>query len=105
MEYRIKVDTFDMGELKERALKPLEEAAEVFGAWQLYKEWSDVSQVDSDDETRKLNVAYALNMANLADEIADCIQACCNLANTYGIDLQEAMDRCNYRNWKRGRYD
>lgn len=105
MEYWLKVDTFDMGEPKERALKPLEEAAEVFGAWQLYEEWSGVSQFGSDVETRKLNMVDAMNMANLADEIADCIQACCNLANTYGIDLQDAMDRCRCRNWKRGRYD
>lgn len=71
---------------KEQALKALEEAAEVFGAWQRYgaDDWKDV----------------------LLDEIADCIQACCNLAASLGVtDMTTHLARCEERNRKRGRYD
>lgn len=78
--YIISITTFRMGTDKEAALKPLEEAAEVYGAWQDYE-------------------------TTLADEIADTIQACCNLAKRYGIDLQAAMRRCQERNRERGRYE
>lgn len=78
-------------EPKAQALKPLEEAAEVFGAWQVY---------DSDDRT---NVGY--NGSVLLDEIADCIQACANLAAMVGVsDLTEYMESCEERNRERGRY-
>lgn len=71
---------------KAQALKPLEEAAEVFGAWQRYgaDDWKDV----------------------LLDEIADTITACCNLAASLGVtDLTPYLARCEERNRKRGRYD
>lgn len=42
--------------------------------------------------------------ANLADELADCVTACCNLADRYGLDLQAALDRVERRNVERGRY-
>ena len=78
-------------EPKAQALKPLEEAAEVFGAWQVY---------DSDDRT---NEGY--NAHILLDEIADCIQACANLAAMVGVsDLTPYMERCEERNRERGRY-
>ena len=40
----------------------------------------------------------------LDDEIADCIQECCNIADRYDIDLQAAMNRCEKRNHERERY-
>lgn len=70
---------------KEQALKALEEAAEVFGAWQRYgaDDWKDV----------------------LLDEIADTIQACCNLAASLGVtDMTPHLARCEERNLRRGRY-
>lgn len=77
---------------KAQALKPLEEAAEVFGAWQVY---------DSDDMT---HVGY--NASVLLDEIADTVQACCNLASALGVtDLTPYLARCEERNRERGRYD
>ena len=85
--YILSITTFHMGTDKEAALKPLEEAAEVYGAWQDFQTFFMVSRT------------------NLADEIADTIQACCNLAKRYGIDLQAAMKRCQERNRERGRYD
>ena len=70
---------------KAQALKPLEEA-EVFGAWQRYgaDDWKDV----------------------LVDEIADTVQACCNLASALGVtDLTPYLARCEERNRERGRYE
>lgn len=72
---------------KEQALKPLEEAAEVFGAWQ---EW---------EETKS-----AGNAVRVIDEISDTIQACVNLASAMGIEnLSCAMESCKDRNIKRRR--
>lgn len=43
-------------------------------------------------------------MSQLAYEIADCITACVNLADRYGIDLQAALDAVEKHNRERGRY-
>ena len=72
---------------KEHALKPLEEAAEVFGAWQ--------STHLPEDRRRE----------QILSECADVIQATCNLAAAMGVDdLTEAMAACERRNEERGRY-
>lgn len=72
---------------KEQALKPLEEAAEVFGAWQ---EW---------EETKSLS-----DEGRVIEEIADTIQACVNLAAAMGVGgLAYAMVKCKIRNIERGR--
>lgn len=85
----VEIHPFRCGSPKEAALKPLEEAAEVFGAWQALQ--NDL--LDYADQT------------GLADEIADCMQACANLAARYGLDMDAAMRRCEERNRRRGRYD
>lgn len=67
---------------KAQALKQLEEAAEVFGAWQL----------NSD--------TYVLN------ECMDVVQAVVNLLDALGFtqkDVDMAIERCNERNRERGR--
>jgi len=84
-DYVLGVRTFEMGTDKEAALKPLEEAAEAYAAWQEYE-------------------ACDFLREEFADEIADCVQACCNLAERHGIDLEAAMERCERRNRDRGRY-
>ena len=72
---------------KEQALKPLEEAAEVFGAWQ---KWNETKNLE--DATR------------IFEEIADTVQACVNLAASVGAkDLTYAIENCKKRNIKRGR--
>lgn len=77
---------------KEQALKVLEEAAEVVEAFK---------QRDPRDETH-----IGCATANVLDEIADTIQACCNLAASLGVtDLTPYLARCEERNRKRGRYD
>lgn len=68
------------------AMKPLEEAAEVYGAWQNMER-------------------FGTPMSYLADEIADTITACVNLAHRHRIDLQAALVRVEERNRERGRYD
>lgn len=82
------VRTFRHGTDKEAALKPLEEAAEVYAAWQVLRD----------------NQGDAAVKRWAADEIADTITACANLAARYGLDLQAALDRVEQRNRERGRY-
>jgi phosphoribosyl-ATP pyrophosphohydrolase len=82
MSVRIgKVATFvDPKANKAQALKPLEEAAEVFAAWQGGEKDKIVS------------------------ECADVITATCNLLAAIGVDdMHEAMSECKARNDARGR--
>lgn len=74
---------------KEAAKKVVEEAAEAFAEWVIM---TDTPLGESGDH-------------RLPDELADCITACCNLAERYGLDLQAALDRVERRNRERGRYD
>lgn len=79
---------------KAQALKPLEEAAEVFGAWQ---EWEHGTDEQWSSESLK---------RFLMGEIADTIQASCNLAAALGVtDLTPYLARCEEKNRKRGRYE
>lgn len=102
MKYKLEVEPFARDFMAEQggkalALKPLEEAAEAFGAWQRYNgdEWDDT---DGDLERMLLD--------DIADELADTIQACCNLAAALGVtDLTPYLAACEERNRKRGRYD
>ena len=91
----ITVKPFRMGSEKESALKPLEEAAEVFGAWQGMTRYMQ--------NYPSMNGGYLRNA--FASELADCITACCNLANRYNIDLQAAIARVEESNMERGRYE
>lgn len=76
---------------KEQALKVLEEAAEVFGAWQL---WDEVYY----DNSRKFAQVALLN------ECAEVIQATCNLVSAYGVsEFRPRMADCRLRNEERGR--
>lgn len=81
--YRFEFGAFDKpDEPKVQALKPLEEAAEVFGAWQLNGD------------------TYVLN------ECMDVVQAVVNLLTALGFtqeDVDMAIERCNERNRERGR--
>lgn len=83
---------------KEQACKVLEEAAEVFGAWQNLQE---AAYVDAYTDANGFGVTLA--KIDLADEIADVIQAACNLAYRHGIDVAAAMERCTERQRERGR--
>lgn len=86
------VPTFrDVEPSKEQALKVLEEAAEVFGAWQLW----DAACYDN---------ARKFAQVALLDECSDVVQATCNLVAAFGIvDFTSWVDACKRRNEKRGR--
>ena len=86
---------------KAQALKPLEEAAEVFGAWQ---EWDRYHSAHAVFDGPKAEYAKALK-ACIVNECADVIQATCNLLAALSVDdLTEAMAACERRNEERGRY-
>lgn len=73
---------------KAQALKVVEEAAEVFSAWE---QWSSVR----DEGIRDM----------LVGELADCVTACANLAASLGVyDLARAVKEAELRNIERGRY-
>lgn len=86
---------------KANALKVLEEAAEVFGAWQGLDRCSRPF-TDVDGHTADALVGLR---ASLIDECADVIQATCNLLAAFGVtDMSGAMAECERRNRERGRY-
>lgn len=77
---------------REQALKPLEEAAEIYAAWQALVACRGMSLSD-----------YARD--RLVDECCDAITATCNLLAALGVtDLTDAMARCERNNDERGRY-
>lgn len=98
------VRTFPNAEpTKAQALKVLEEASETVEA---FKKWflangfqkCNAEKVPADFADAEFN--------DLMDEIADTIQASCNLAASLGVtDLTPYLARCEERNRRRGRYD
>ena len=101
--YALIVHPFEMGTEKDAANKVLEEASEVREAAQhigCCLQYVPICTDCEDDGGRgACEVKY-----HLADEPADVIQAACNLAARYEIDLYAAMKRCEQRNRERGRY-
>ena len=85
---------------KEQVVKVLEEAAEVFGAWQ---EWDRYHSAHAVFDGPKAECAKAMK-ACIVDECADVIQAVSNLLAGVGVyDMKQAMFECYERNRKRGR--
>lgn len=80
------VRPFVRGSDKDVAHKVVEEAAEAFSAWE------DIG-------------TFGMPSYYLADELADTITACVNLAHRHHIDLQAALIRVEEHNRERGRYD
>lgn len=77
----------ELSDGREQALKPLEEAAEVFGAWQTLK-------AHPSRYTRQ----------RVIDEACDTLQACANLLAAMGVDsIEDGMARVRKRNEARGR--
>lgn len=76
--------------------QPLEEAAEVYGAWQ-----------DCDDmRLSPIMTARREYRQNLIDECMDVVQAVVSLLDAEGFtqeDVDAAIERCNERNRERGR--
>lgn len=105
----LEVNTFSLGSDKDAALKPLEESAEVFAAWQrLYDAQIEYGCVGVDGDYSNEFEAffrYDFERRSLSYEIADCVTALCNLAARFGLDVQEAVVEVERRNRERGRYD
>lgn len=85
----------DVNDSKRQALKPLEEAAEIFGAWQA-----------------RYNMRFASRDAqgafcdDLIDECMDTVQAVANLLAAVGAtqgEVDAAIKRMDERNGNRGR--
>lgn len=79
---------------KGQALKPLEEAAEVFGAWQ---------KRNVQYTSKKM---YKVSSDELIDECMDTVQAIANLLAAVGAtqgEVDAAIKRMDERNWDRGR--
>lgn len=98
----LQVRPFIRDDDKAAALKPLEEAAEVYGAWEDVR---DCKAAPCRTCNCKGLRGGCRRKAKLADEIADTITACVNLAQRYGIDLRPALERVERANKNRGRYD
>jgi hypothetical protein len=80
---------------KGQALKPLEEAAEVFGAWQ---KCDDVRYATT-------TICWAFRK-DLIDECMDTVQAIANLLAAVGAtqgEVDAAIKRMDECNWDRGR--
>lgn len=80
---------------KGQALKPLEEAAEVFGAWQ-----------KCDDTRYTTTTIRGAFRENLIDECMDTVQAVANLLAAVGAtqgEVDAAIKRMDECNWDRGR--
>lgn len=97
--YKLVVEPFAMGADKEAALKPLEEAAEVYGAWQNLDGYERNKYV--------MGEAMAALRSSVVYECADVIQATCNLLSRLDVaqaELDEAMRAVHESNARRGRY-
>lgn len=96
---------------KAQALKPLEEAAEVFGAYQnmmVCAETYAAVEDDIDGKAREFTErAFIGYRESMVDECADVCQAVVNLLAALRVDGDEwaaAIGRCEKRNRERGRY-
>lgn len=94
--YVLKIEPFTkFADPKAQALKPLEEAAEVFGAWQA----SGIDGSGSITPEMREDIIY---------ECFDVIQACVNLLESIGTtdsELGEVVRKADANNIERGRYD
>lgn len=82
---------------KAQALKVVEEAAEVFSAWERHSNAVHQALLTG-------VAADKLLKENVLDECADVIQATCNLIAAYSVeDFKGYMTDCAERNRRRGR--
>ena len=93
----ITLRTFRHGTDKECARKVVEEAAEAFSAFETLSTSAVLDGIGFNPHIERHTIA-------LADELADCVTACANLAARHDLDLQAALDRVEQRNRERGRY-
>lgn len=96
------IQTFkDISPDKTQALKPLEEAAETFAAWQRCANRCWLTNCKGCDVAV---TNECKDFVELVDECCDTVQAACNLLASLGVtDLSYHMKRCEQRNRARGR--
>lgn len=85
----------DVSDSKGQALKPLEEAAEVFGAWQ-----------ECDGMRHAGTAVREASREGLIDECMDTVQATANMLAAIGAtqgEVDDAIERMDGRNGDRGR--
>ena len=100
----ITIHPFILGKPKETAVKVLEEAAESYSEWLRIDECSARPEVCR--ECTSLDYGDGCDIrTDFEDELADVVQTAVNLATRYGIDMADAMRRCEERNRNRGRYN
>lgn len=94
--YLLNIRVFnDVSDSKRQALKPLEEAAEVFGAWQ-----------KCDDMRHATTTIREAFREYLIDECVDTVQAAANMLAAVGAtqgEVDAAIKRMDERNGDRGR--
>lgn len=93
----LEVNTFELGTSKDSALKPLEEAAEAFAAWQVYNRCVCEGKFELAKKARE----------NLVYECCDAIQATANLMARFANgddEIYATMLKMRENNMKRGRY-
>ena len=94
--YLLNIRVFnDVGDGKGQALKPLEEAAEVFGAWQ-----------KCDGVRHAATAIREASRGDLIDECVDTVQAAANMLAAVGAtqgEVDAAVKRMDERNGDRGR--
>lgn len=98
--FLLEVKPFVIGTDKEGAVKMFEEAAEAFSAWEDVRDCGSLTPCKSCDHFLSCDF-----IASLASELADVVQAACNMAKRYGIDLEEEIPKCEERNREKGRYE
>lgn len=94
--YLLNVGVFnDVSDSRGQALKPLDEAAEAFGAWQ-----------KCDDVRHAPTAMRKAFRGDLIDECMDTVQAVANLLAAVGAtqgEVDAAIERMDERNGNRGR--
>ena len=83
---------------KAQALKILEEAAEVFSAWEAWEDLVKVNEICGDHEQSE-----SLAVGQLASECADLITATCGMLAALGVGAECELWFCRVRNEQRGR--
>lgn len=104
--FKLEVKPFVIQAGKELAKKPLEEAAEVFGAWQNFDKKSKALK-ESLEPNSGVTDEYMKYMHEIQYECVDTIQAACNVLAWLGTsqdELDKTYDEVYENNKKRGRY-
>lgn len=105
MNYTVIAQPFDMGTIKDKALKPLEEASEAREAVQRYAQ-SGYLGVDA-SVPGNMGVFVGTMRNKAIYECCDTLQATFNLLSALGVtqrELTDAMGQVHAHNEARGRY-